>query len=154
MVFFSLSLLPQQHDIVFYPYPHPLFLSYRFPGQYLLIRTSHPSGSRQLYFKHTAVLGAPSLKTRPLAHADFAIVAYGYYGWIGPQKIFGTIPCSIGCITNLMVISQPLMDSRHRRIRIKNYRCLIYWFGCSSYQSGLLDFIPTPIPVLCRTQTD
>lgn len=29
------------------------------------------------------------------------------------------MPCSIGCITDLMVISQPLSDSRHRRIRMK-----------------------------------
>ena len=34
------------------------------------------------------------------------------------QKFFGTIPCSFGWGTNLMVVSQPLMDSRHRRIRI------------------------------------
>jgi len=39
-------------------------------------------------------------------------------GPLGPQKFIGAIPCSIGWVTNLMVISQPLMDSRHRRIRI------------------------------------
>ena len=33
--------------------------------------------------------------------------------------IIGSMPCSIGCITDLMVISQPLYDSRHRRIRMK-----------------------------------
>ncbi len=32
--------------------------------------------------------------------------------------IIGAIPCSIGWVTNLMVFSQPLMDSRHRRITL------------------------------------
>ncbi len=89
----------------FQPSPHPLFLFCRFSDQQMLTHTSHPSGSRQLCFKRIAVLEAPSLKTRPLPpKAD--------------QKFIGTIPCSIGCITNLMVISQPLTDSRHGRIRV------------------------------------
>ena len=38
---------------------------------------------------------------------------------IGLQKIFSTIPCSFGCITNLMAFNQPRIDSQHRRIRMK-----------------------------------
>jgi len=34
-------------------------------------------------------------------------------------EIVGTMPCPIGCITDLMVFSQPLCGSRHRRIRKK-----------------------------------
>jgi hypothetical protein len=55
--------------------------------------------------------------------ADFAIVAFGYDGWI----VF---------ITNLMVISQPLVDSRHRRIRM--LKRLPSVGGRCSYQSNLV----------------
>ncbi len=44
------------------------------------------------------------------------------------------MPYSIGCITNLMVISEPLSGSRQRRIRIeKDYRLIMC--GRSRYQS-------------------
>lgn len=58
-------------------------------------------------------------------------------GPFGPQKIIGAMPCSIGWVTNLVVISQPLGDSRHRRIKIKNDHWLVI-NGRSSCQSNLV----------------
>jgi hypothetical protein len=56
-------------------------------------------------------------KTWPLVHAVFAIVAYGKDCRIGPQKIFGAMPGSIDKMTNRMVVSQTLDESRHGRIK-------------------------------------
>jgi len=66
-------------------------------GSVEMIRTSHPSGLRHLCFRQ-------SDRNTALRH-------------IRPQKTFGTIPCSMGSMTHLMVINQPLRDSRHRRTK-------------------------------------
>ena len=95
---FRLALSSPQHGVVFTPVSHPLFRSCWFAVQSMLIRTSHPSGSRRLCCKRNAYNTAP--------------------GPFGPQKIFSAMPRSIVFITNLMVVSQPRLDSRHRRIRI------------------------------------
>ncbi len=102
-----------------------------------MIRTSHPSGLRRLCLR-----GNP--KTQPL---DI------YH----PQKIFGTIPCSIGVIANLMVVSQPLTDSRYGRTKENDLSTIaadtaaanqIWWF-CTNPSTGSLLY-----PTLCSKQFD
>jgi len=92
---------PHQHDLVFTPSPHPLLLL----SLVLIVHRPAPVTHRdQGYIVMREVL----LHTQPLSVAR-------------TQKIVGSMPCPIGYITNLMVINQPLISSRHRRGRIKNY---------------------------------
>jgi len=93
----ALNIAPAQ--LVFTAFPHPLFLSYRF------FANSPESHQSPIGIKANVVLDQ-MIQTLPLVQS------------IGLQKIFSTMPCSFGCITNLMVFNQPLIDSRHRRIRI------------------------------------
>jgi len=73
-----------------------------------------------------------------------------------PQKTFGTIPCSTGFITNLMVISQPLMDSRYGRTKENDLSTIAAdtaaanqgsWF-CTNPSTGSLLY-----PTLCSKQS-
>ena len=114
----SSTLYCPQPSLAFLPVPHPLFHFGRFTVSInLLIRISH-SPSRRLYEPEAhQVQGDCALSAR---HQNTAP------GPLGPQKFIGaapkrrraSMPCSIGWVTNLVVISQPLMDSRHRRIKI------------------------------------
>ena len=87
-----------QLSLVFLPVPRPLFLYYRFTFSIFW------SASVTHQVQGNCVLSARRQNTAP--------------GPLGPQKFIGAIPCSIGWVTKLVVISQPHMDSRHRRIRI------------------------------------
>jgi hypothetical protein len=113
----------------------PLFApgtSCLFGSGHSLTHTSHPSGSMRLRRIKAFLCFELCLKHSPWSFS------------LDPRKSSvplqrrASIPCSIGCITNLMVINQPLYDSRHRRVRIENnYRLIIC--GCSRYQSNLVD---------------
>ena len=94
----SINLIPSSTQPRFLPVSRPLFLDYRFTVSIFW------SASVTHQVQGDCALSARSQNTAP--------------GPFGPQKFIGAIPCSIGWVTNLMVISQPLMDSRHRRIRI------------------------------------
>ena len=120
-----------QHGLVFTPSRtgyFPLFGS----GQYLT-RTSHPSGSR------------PCMKgceaQRPVGiskRSNLLIVQIRPLSAARTQKIIGPMPSPGGCITNLVVLNQPLYGLRQRRTRMRNDRQLII-YGCSRYQSSLMD---------------
>jgi hypothetical protein len=68
----------------FKPFIAPAISLSSVTGQSVLIRTSHPSGSRQLYIKRNAQYTAP--------------------GPFVPQKIFSAMQCPIGLLSNLMPI--------------------------------------------------
>ena len=59
------------------------------------------------------------------------------------------MPCSMGCMTNLMVFSQPFCDSRHRRSRIEKQQPSVIDVQQTPIKSCGL--IPTPTPVNCCT---
>jgi hypothetical protein len=94
----ALNIAPAQ------PVLPPFRARYFFPIGFL--RNSPESHQSPIGIKANVVLNQ-MIQTLPLVQS------------IGLQKIFGTMPCSFGCITNLMVFNQPHIDSRHRRIRIK-----------------------------------
>jgi len=92
------TLYRPQLGLVFLPVSRPLFRYYRFTVSIFW------SASVTHRVQGDCALSPRHQNTAP--------------GPFGPQKFIGAMPCSIGCITNLVVVSQPLMDSRHRRIRI------------------------------------
>jgi len=69
-LFFAWHNVPPQHGAVLPSGSHPLFHVYWFTFQPVLIRTSHPSGSRRLCFKRNTCTSSTMLKTRPLVHSD------------------------------------------------------------------------------------
>jgi len=92
------TLFRPQLSLVFLPVPHPFFRYYRFTVRIRRIRISHPSGSRRLCFKPKASKHGPWSSWTPEIYRYHTV-----FNW---------------WVTNLMVFSQPLKDSRHRRIRI------------------------------------
>ena len=63
--FFLLALSFSTARCCFGPVSHPLLQFYRFTVQAVLIRTSHPSGSRRLCFKRYTCTSSTMHKTRP-----------------------------------------------------------------------------------------
>ncbi len=68
--FFLLTLLTPHDNLVSAPGFTPVTSFLLVYGLSLLIRTSHPSGSRQLCFKRNKCTSSAMLKTRPLVHSD------------------------------------------------------------------------------------
>ena len=89
--------------------PQPSSLFYPFRARYFVFVGSRSASGGSASVTHR-VQGDCALSAR---HQNTAP------GPLGPQKFIGAMPCSIGWVTNLVVISQPLMDSRHRRIKSK-----------------------------------
>ena len=137
--FFRLALSFLQHGLVLPPVSHPLFLFDRFTIQPVLIRTSHPSGSRRLCFKPNTCTSSTMHKTRPLVHSD-------------PRK--SSVPYRVQLFLSqiLWLLANPLWT--HGMGESGSKQCSAAVGGCGSYQSNLVVFIPTPLPVHCCTQTD
>ena len=83
-LFFLSSHFRASTASLYHLFSHPLFRSYRFRVSVLLIRTSHPSGSRQLCFKRNCLKHGPwSVRTPEnlRCHTVFNWTYYKSYGY-------------------------------------------------------------------------
>ena len=90
---------------------------------HILIRTSHPSGSRQLCFRRDICAESTMLKTRPLVHSD-------------PRK--SSVPYRVQLILSqiLWLLANPLWTHGMGESGSKQLSATVG--GCGSYQSNLV----------------
>jgi len=108
---------------------------------HILIRTSHPSGSRQLCFRRDICAESTMLKTRPLVHSD-------------PRK--SSVPYRVQLILSqiLWLLANTLLTHGIGESGFQNvYRLIMY--GCSRRQSNSVDlyqhryrFSAAPKPII------
>ena len=118
-LFFLSSHFRASTASLYHLFSHPLFRSYRFRVSILLIRTSHPSGSRQLCFKRNCLKHGPWSVRTPENLRCHTVFNWTYY------KSYGYQP------TPYRLTAQANQD-------LNNDCCLCK--GCSSCQSSLLVF--------------
>ena len=119
--------------------------------------TSHPSGSMRLRrikavhcrLRSAETLGISKWSSPPIVHRRPLSGAR-------TQKIVGSIPCPRKCMTDLVVISQPLSGSRHGQERYLRTRCGWNGFpirsrGCANPILGS-PFQPSAIQRACGDQ--
>jgi len=95
---------------------YPLLQSYRFAINVFLIRTSHPSGSRLLYYYISP------------------------WSVSGPQKTIGSMPCPIIMSQILWLLTNPMKAHDIGESDSNKTKQYLYICGCSSFQSNLMDF--------------
>ena len=124
-----------QHDLRFVClFRIRYFASFRFPGMHaLMLCNPHQSPIR---IKAVAVgQKAPGLKTDPRKSSVPRCVQ------LNRSQI-------------LWLLTNPFVGSQHGRIKLQKRISSGEVFGCSRFQSSLVDSTPTPYPVHCCSQAD